>query len=631
MRVQIRNLVPFTSITQYCFKPASGIKLSKITGLNNNLSLALAQHPIRIEAPIPGKSLIGIEVPNRVSTMVRLRDFMESAEFAERKTNLTLALGQDVGGNYIFGDLTEMPHLMIAGATGTGKSVSINTIITTLLYQNSPDDLKMILIDPKRVELTAFNGIPHLLTPTVVDNGKVANSLKWAIGEMERRYKMLQEASSRDIFSYNEKIKPGQKKYIIDEETREALGEEEVKRLPYIVIIIDELADIMASHSKDVEAAIVRLAQMARAVGIHLIVSTQRPSVEVLTGLIKANITTRIAFQVATQIDSRTILDMGGAEKLLGNGDMLYLSSRSPKPKRIQGVFVSESEVKRVVKSIKSQLEGEVEYDEDVTAPQRVSFEGKMNGAIGGGDEDGDDLYEKAICGMIDEGAKIKALPYEGYWQAIKYPWHVQEVFRHLFGEGEAKISDSAHVSDKAVIEGSVVIDDDVRVLDGAFIKGPCYIGKGTIVATNSLVREANIGAGCVIGFSTEVARSYLGDNVWTHSNYIGDSVIGNDVSFGAGAVVGNLRLDEGIVLVDGISTGTNKFGIITGDHIRVGVNSCFMPGIKIGSESFIGAGIVVAQDIPEKSYVRGDWKLKISENKGSFSEEMREMMRKKL
>ncbi|MCX6767017.1 MAG: DNA translocase FtsK 4TM domain-containing protein [Candidatus Moranbacteria bacterium] len=397
------------SVTQYCFKPAAGIKLSKITGLNNNLSLALAQHPIRIEAPIPGKSLIGIEVPNKVSTMVRLRDFMESAKFAERKTNLTLALGQDVSGNYIFGDLTEMPHLMIAGATGTGKSVSINTIITTLLYQNSPDDLKMILIDPKRVELTAFNGIPHLLTPTVVDNGKVANSLKWAIGEMERRYKMLQESASRDIFSYNEKIKPEQKKNIVDEETGEVLGEEGVKRLPYIVIIIDELADIMASHSKDVEAAIVRLAQMARAVGIHLIVSTQRPSVEVLTGLIKANITTRISFQVATQIDSRTILDMGGAEKLLGNGDMLYLSARSPKPKRIQGIFVSESEVKRVVKSIKSQLDGEVEYDEEVTATQRVNFGGKMTGAFGG-DQEGDDLYEEAKDTVIKSGKASASL-----------------------------------------------------------------------------------------------------------------------------------------------------------------------------------------------------------------------------
>jgi len=242
-----------------------------------------------------------------------------------------------------------------------------------------------------------------------------------------------------------------------------------------------------------------------------------------------------------------------------------------------------------------------------------------------------DDLYEKAVCGMIDEGAKIKALAYEGYWQAIKYPWHIQEVFRHLFSMSEPKVSDSAQISDKAVIDGPVVIDDDVRVMDGATVKGPCYLGKGTIVATNALVRDANVGEGCVIGFSTEVARSYLGDNVWTHSNYIGDSVIGNDVSFGAGAVVGNLRLDEGIVLVEGISTGTNKFGIVTGDHIRVGVNSCFMPGVKVGGESFIGAGIVVAQDVPEKSYVRGDFKLKVSENKGSFSEEMREMMRKKL
>jgi S-DNA-T family DNA segregation ATPase FtsK/SpoIIIE len=397
------------SVTQYCFKPAAGIKLSKITGLNNNLSLALAQHPIRIEAPIPGKSLIGIEVPNKTPTMVRLRNIIESSDFAQRKSNLTLALGQDVGGNFILGDLTEMPHLMIAGTTGTGKSVCINTLITSLLYQNSPDDLKFILIDPKRVELTAFNGIPHLLTPTIVENGKVANSLKWAIGEMERRYKMLQEASSRDIFSYNEKIKPEQKKNIVDEETGEIIGEEEVKRLPYIVIIIDELADIMASHSKDVEAAIVRIAQMARAVGIHLIVSTQRPSVEVLTGLIKANINSRIAFQVPTQIDSRTILDSAGAEKLLGNGDMLFISARSPKPRRIQGVFVSESEVKRVVKSIKSQLDGEVEYNEEVTATQRVNFGGKMTGAVGR-DEEGDELYEEAKDTVIKSGKASASL-----------------------------------------------------------------------------------------------------------------------------------------------------------------------------------------------------------------------------
>jgi S-DNA-T family DNA segregation ATPase FtsK/SpoIIIE len=409
--VEIGDVSVGPSVTQYCFKPAAGIKLSKITGLNNNLSLALAAHPIRIEAPIPGKSLIGIEVPNKTSTMVRLRNIIESAEFSERKSNLTLALGQDVAGNYILSDLTQMPHLMIAGATGTGKSVCINTLITSLLYQNSPDDLKLILIDPKRVELTAFNGIPHLLTQTVVDNGKVANALKWAIGEMERRYKMLQEASSRDIFSYNSKIKPDQKKEIIDEETGEVAGVEEVKKLPFIVIIIDELADIMASHSKEVEAAIVRLAQMARAVGIHLIVSTQRPSVEVLTGLIKANITTRIAFQVATQIDSRTILDMAGADKLLGNGDMLFLSARSPKPRRIQGVFVSESEVKRVVKSIKSQLDEEVEYNEEVTAPQKVSLRGRPTGAGAlNGDDEGDDLYEEAKDTIIKAGKASASL-----------------------------------------------------------------------------------------------------------------------------------------------------------------------------------------------------------------------------
>ncbi len=405
--VEIGEISVGPSFTQYSFKPAAGMKLSKITALQNDLSLALAAHPLRIETPIPGKSLIGIEVPNKSSTLVRLRDILESPVFEERKTNLTLVLGQDVGGNFILGDLTEMPHLMIAGSTGTGKSVSINTIITSLLYQNTPDDLKLILIDPKRVELTAFNGIPHLLTPTVVDNGKVANSLKWSIGEMERRYKLLQEAGTRDIFSYNTKIKEGQKRTYTNKETGEVI-EEKMKRLPYIVIIIDELADIMASHSKDVEAAIVRLAQMARAVGIHLIVSTQRPSVEVLTGLIKANITSRIAFQVATQIDSRTILDMAGAEKLLGNGDMLYLSAKSPKPKRAQGVFVSESEVKRVVKSIKSQLEEDVEYNEDVVAPQKNVFGGKWTGSsyLEGEEE----LYDEAKDTVMKAGKASASL-----------------------------------------------------------------------------------------------------------------------------------------------------------------------------------------------------------------------------
>ena len=361
------------AVTQYSFRPAVGVKIAKILALQNDLSLALAAHPIRIEAPIPGQSLIGVEIPNKVSLIVRLRDMIEEKEFKKRKSDLTLALGEDVGGNCIFGDLARMPHLMIAGATGTGKSVCINTIITTLLYQNSPEDLKFIMVDPKRVELSLYNGIPHLLTDVIVENSKVINALKWAVGEMERRYRLLQDAGSRDIVSYHEKLKSGYRIKKTNPETSETI-EEELKKLPYIVIVIDELADLMGSHGKEVEGAIVRIAQMARAVGIHLIVSTQRPSVEVITGLIKANITTRIAFQVATQIDSRTILDMGGAEKLLGNGDLLYLSASSPKPKRIQGVFISESEVKRVVKftnAQKKEVKDDGEESENITGNSR--------------------------------------------------------------------------------------------------------------------------------------------------------------------------------------------------------------------------------------------------------------------
>lgn len=385
------------AVTQYSFRPAVGVKISKILSLQNDLSLALAAHPIRIEAPIPGKSLIGIEVPNKVSATVRLRGIMESSEFKYRKSNLMLVLGEDVSGNFMFGDLSKMPHLLIAGATGTGKSVCINSIITALLYQNSPQDLKFIMVDPKRVELSLYNGIPHLLTGVVVENGKVINALRWAVGEMERRYRLLQDAGSRDIVSYQEKVRSKAKKKYRDPETGETT-ETDLESLPYIVIIIDELADLMGSHGKEVEGGIVRLAQMARAVGIHLIISTQRPSVEVITGLIKANITTRIAFQVATQIDSRTILDMGGAEKLLGNGDLLYLSAASPKPKRIQGVFVSESEVKRVVGFIKEQKTEDEGIGEDITA-------GTKDGSLGlghsSGSDNGDDLYEAAKTEVV--------------------------------------------------------------------------------------------------------------------------------------------------------------------------------------------------------------------------------------
>lgn len=342
------------TVTQYSFRPAVGVKLSKITALSNDLALALAAHPIRIEAPIPGKSLIGIEVPNKAFVLVRLKELLQSEQFRIRQSNLMISLGEDVSGNYYLADLRKMPHLLIAGSTGSGKSICINSILLSLLYQNSPDDLKFILVDPKRVELTLYDGIPHLLADVIVDSNKVLSAFKWAINEMERRYRLFQETASRDVASYNQKLKNGEKKRTTDPETGE-IQEEKMEHLPYIVIVIDELADLMASHGKEVEGAIIRLAQMARAVGIHMIVSTQRPSVEVLTGLIKANITTRIAFKVATQVDSRTILDTSGADKLLGNGDLLLLSSQSAKLKRLQGVFVSEAEVKRVVKFIKSQ------------------------------------------------------------------------------------------------------------------------------------------------------------------------------------------------------------------------------------------------------------------------------------
>ena len=385
------------SVTQYSFRPAVGVKIAKIMALQNDLSLALSSM-IRIEAPIPGKSLIGIEVPNKSSSFVRLRSILESKDFKNRTSNLTIALGEDVSGNYIFGSLDKMPHLMVAGATGTGKSVCVNSIITTLLYQNSPEELKFIMVDPKRVELSLYNGIAHLLTPVIVENVKVINTLRWAVSEMEKRYKLFQEVGVRDILSYKEKLRSGEKRKLVDGETGE-VSEEDLKNIPYIVIVVDELADLMGSHGKEVEGAIVRIAQMARAVGIHLIISTQRPSVEVITGLIKANITTRIAFQVATQIDSRTILDMAGAEKLLGNGDMLYLSANSPKPQRIQGVFVTEREVKEIVKFIRQENEngaGEDASEEITTGKNFASATTELDKFNGFGDENNDKLYEVA-------------------------------------------------------------------------------------------------------------------------------------------------------------------------------------------------------------------------------------------
>jgi len=378
------------TVTQYTLKPAVGIKLSRITSLHNDLALALAARSIRIEAPIPGKSYAGIEIPNQSIAMVRLKNIIDSSDFENRKSNLSVILGRDVAGKAILADLAKMPHLLIAGSTGSGKTVCINTLTTGLLFQNSPENLKFIMVDPKRVELTSYNDIPHLLTPVITDPDKAINSLKWSISEMENRYELLSHLGCRNIESYNEAVKTKFKQREI---------------LPYIIIIIDELADLMATHGREMEAAVVRLAQMARAIGIHLILSTQRPSVEVITGLIKANITTRIAFQVASQIDSRTILDMAGAEKLLGSGDMLYLSGDSNKPKRIQGVFISEEEVKKVTNFLKNQRSEDIEYDEKITENKKLPLEFSSNDG-----ETEDDLYNDAVETVRNAGKASASL-----------------------------------------------------------------------------------------------------------------------------------------------------------------------------------------------------------------------------
>ncbi len=367
------------TVTQYTFKPAEGVKLSAITGLQNDLALALAAHPVRIEAPIPGKSLVGLEVPNVSAALVRLREILAHEDFQAAKTKLTIALGRDVAGNPAVAGLEKMPHLLIAGATGSGKSVAINSILLSLLYKNSPQNLKLIMIDPKRVELTSYDGIPHLITPVVTEIKKAIPALRWAVAEMDKRYELLNASGKRNIETYNNHVKD--------------------QKLPYIAIVIDELADLMSVAARDVEAAIVRLAQMARAVGIHLIVATQRPSVDVITGLIKANITTRMAFNVASSVDSRTILDHSGAEKLLGNGDMLYITANLAKPKRIQGSFVTEKEVESVTNFLK-QESGDPEYVEAITEEKQQS--GMSADVMGDGKKDADPLLEEAKAVIIE-------------------------------------------------------------------------------------------------------------------------------------------------------------------------------------------------------------------------------------
>jgi S-DNA-T family DNA segregation ATPase FtsK/SpoIIIE len=388
------------TVTQYTFKPAEGVKLSKITTLSNDLSLALAAHPIRIEAPIPGQSLVGIEVPNKTKAIVGLREILEDNVFKNRKHNLMIALGKDVSGTSWIYDITKMPHLLVAGATNSGKSVCLNTIIISLLYQNNPEDLRFIMVDPKRVELPAYNGIPHLLVPVITDVSKTINALKWCLNEMNNRYDILNKSGKKNIQSYN------------------ADGKD---KLPYIVFVIDELADFMMTAGKEMEAAIIRLAQMSRAVGIHLILATQRPSVDVITGLIKANIPARIAFSVTSMVDSKTILDMSGAEKLLGQGDMLLSTSDLSKPKRIQGAYVSDDEINDVINYIKEKS-GEPEYLDGVTDRQKVG--GVAGVGMDGNHGDEDELMEQAKDIIIAAGRASTSLLQRrlsiGYGRAAK-------------------------------------------------------------------------------------------------------------------------------------------------------------------------------------------------------------------
>ena len=391
------------SVTRYEILPSPGVKVSKIVGLSDDIKLALAAADIRIEAPIPGKSAIGIEVPNKVSVNVTLRELLESAEFKNAKSRLAFAAGKDIGGNVVVSDIAKMPHLLIAGATGSGKSVCINTIIMSILYHASPDEVKLIMIDPKVVELSVYNGIPHLLTPVVTDPKKAASALNWAVNEMTDRYNKFATTGVRDIFAYNRHV----------DEITDVPPEDMPAKMPQIVVIVDELADLMMVAPGDVEDAICRLAQLARAAGIHLIIATQRPSVNVITGLIKANMPSRIAFSVSSGVDSRTILDMNGAEKLLGKGDMLYYPQGLSKPKRVQGAFVDDKEVAAVVQYIKENNESEQQEDHVGAAIDEIklSSTGNSSGVDTASFEEKDELFTLAAEFIIDsDKASIGAL-----------------------------------------------------------------------------------------------------------------------------------------------------------------------------------------------------------------------------
>ncbi len=367
-------------VTQYTLKPPTGVKLTKLTALENNLALDLAAHSIRIEAPIPGKRAVGIEVPNVKPATVRISALLQSREWAELTSPLGFVIGKDIAGTCVVADLDKMPHLLIAGQTGSGKSVMINAVLTSLLYHNTPSDLKLIMVDPKQVELAPYNDMPHLLSPVITEPEKCISALKWSVAEMERRYKALADAGKRNIAEYN--------------------NLKQTEGMPYIVIVIDELADLMMMAAREVESLIVRIAQKARAVGIHLVLATQRPSVDVITGLIKANIPARIAFTTASQVDSRTIIDQIGAEKLLGQGDMLLLTAEMPKPKRVQGAYIDEAETHRVTDFVRMQRPPQ--YNEEIISqPVQLNGKGGVVADYGGQDTD-DDMWRDAVHVVLE-------------------------------------------------------------------------------------------------------------------------------------------------------------------------------------------------------------------------------------
>ena len=404
----VKDMIHDPAVTRYELQPDQGVKVNKIVSLADDIKLNLAAADIRIEAPIPGKAAVGIEVPNKENSAVMLRDLLESPEFQNSPSKISFAVGKDIGGKTVVADIAKMPHVLIAGATGSGKSVCINTLIMSVLYKADPDEVKLIMIDPKVVELSVYNGIPHLLIPVVTDPKKAAGALNWAVGEMSRRYQAFAKYNVRDMKGYNEKIKS------LGVQTEAG---EKLDPMPQIIIIVDELADLMMVAPGDVEEAICRLAQLARAAGIHLVLATQRPSVNVITGLIKANMPSRIAFSVSSGVDSRTIIDMNGAEKLLGKGDMLFYPSGYQKPARVQGSFVTDKEVQQVVEYL-CEHNGDVTYNQEIETHMNTVPTGNPLGGAGGNDDNENDAYfadagrliiekEKASIGMLQRAFKI--------------------------------------------------------------------------------------------------------------------------------------------------------------------------------------------------------------------------------